>query len=255
MFESWQNSDYEYLKGKRPTEKQLRHLSEDLFYSGPNITDAYEASQLIDILRADPMVRVKREYRDRIKNGPSWLAWEKWMTHVSRKEHDKESWLEWWRHTKELAIKANEPPPEEPPLPVWCQGGTYNTPGYLFTEIREVFGIPDGGQFALELSAATREEALLAKEQIKVFREKLMVIDDDCQWMLARIREGALDKEELLDLFQECSGLVDRPNTSAALNEVKKYFVNSYGIIRSIIKNLKSQMTEFRRKSKEVYRV
>ena len=256
MNETWQSPEYEFLKGRRPSPNQLRHLREDLFYQGPEITDAYEACQLIDILRSDPVARLKREYYHRMKDGPVWLAWEKWMTHVSRKEHDKESWLEWWSRTTAIAMEAGEHPPELPPLPVFYQGGTYSTPTSLFTEIRELFGIAEGGNFNLEISAVNREEALLAKEQIKMFRNRLRVIDEDCQWMLTRIREGALSEDELWNLFEESVGrVINRSRAWEALQEVKKYLVNSYVGIRSMIKSLNTQMNDFRRKSKEVYHV
>lgn len=256
MSGDWDIPDYGYLKGLRPTERQLRHLKEDLLYDGPEITDAYEASQLIDILRSDPTIHAKREYAQRMEEGPTWIAWEKWMTHISRKEHDKRNWLDWWTATIRLASDAGIEPPQEPPLPDSFQGGTYHTPEGLLAELREVFGLPKHSPIRLEISVATKEEALLAKEEIKRFRERLRVIDDDCQWMLARLRSGDLSNLELSDLLRENGGGELDPNPSGeTMREVRKYFANNYGAIRSMIRSLKAQMADFFSALKKSYRV
>ncbi len=256
MSGEWDNSDYGYLKGRRPTEKQLRHLKEDLLYDGPEITDAYEASQLIDILRSDPTVYAKREYAQRMEEGPTWIAWEKWMTHIGRKEYDKRMWLEWWITTIRLAKQAGNEPPQTPPLPESFQGAACHTPEELLSELNEVFGLPRHAPIRIELSVATKEEALLAKAEIKRFREHLRVIDEDCEWMQARIRDGHLSSGELQRLLHENGGgNVEAESCEPTLREVKKYLVNRYGAIRSVIKTLKTQMADFSRAIKDVYRV
>jgi hypothetical protein len=73
--------------------------------------------------------------------------------------------------------------------------------------------------------------------------------------MLLRIRRGELSDDELVDLFRECGAHVERVLGSEAMLVVKKYFVNSYGEIRTTIRHIKKQIAEFRRKSKEAYRV
>ncbi|WP_193212918.1 hypothetical protein [Luteolibacter marinus] len=254
MSGNWENSEYFYLKGKRPTERQLLHLKEDLFYDGPEITDAYEASQLIDILRADPVLGAKREFFELMQSGPSWLAWEKWMTHVSRKKYDRQHWQEWWSRSRAFALDAGLEPPEVPPLPLSYQRGPYHTPEDLLAEVRQVFGLPKDAPIRVEISASSREEAMLAKSEIVSIREHLGIIDDDCQWMLARIRGDELSNDELLSLFRETGGDdIGIAQERKVMQEVKKYFVNNYGAIRSMIRVFKEQLTEFSRSLNKAY--
>lgn len=129
--------EYEYLKGKVPTEKQIRHLREDLFYDGPEPNDAYEASNLISALHSNRAVQSRRMYEDRLKEGPSWLVWEKWML-SSRKEYDKEHWQSWWAETRKLGFDAGIIPAQMPPLPSEWDGSAYSTAQELMDEITGV---------------------------------------------------------------------------------------------------------------------
>jgi hypothetical protein len=127
-----------------------------------------------------------------------------------------------------------------PPLPSFCEGGRYNSPEDLLSELYGVFGLPASGPIRCELSAATKEEALLARDEIRRISESLEVIGSDCEWMQARIRGSDLSDEELSHLFPNGGG--EEIGRSYA-REVRKHFVNRYGLIRTMIRDLKKQMT------------
>ncbi len=95
---------------------------------------------------------------------------------------------------------------------------------------------------------------MLAKSEIVSIREHLGIIDDDCQWMLARIRGDELSNDELLSLFRETGGDdIGIAQERKVMQEVKKYFVNNYGAIRSMIRVFKEQLTEFSRSLNKAY--
>jgi hypothetical protein len=108
---------------------------------------------------AGPAVQARREYHQRLKHGPEWLAWEHWMTDVGRKEHDRRGWLDWWEKTRDMARDLEVDPPEVPLVPDFFRGGAFHTPEELMAEIRDTFGLPKGAQIQVELSASSREEA------------------------------------------------------------------------------------------------
>lgn len=205
MTDELEQSGYEYLREKSPTERQLQHLREDLFYGGQEPTDAYEASQLIKNLHTDPAVQSRQMYELRIKEGPNWLIWEKWML-SSRKEYDKQQWQSWWSETRKLGNDAGIIPLQEPPVPQEWRRSIYSTSGELLSEIRTVFGVPNGGSIKLEVSVGTMEEAIQAKDKIAKMREDLRTIDEDASWMLARIRGTTLGDPLIGQLFEENAG-------------------------------------------------
>lgn len=255
MSEEWEQRDFGYLKGKPPTEKQLWHLKNDLFYDGPEITDAYEASQLIDILRADLTVRSRQAYEQRMKEGANWLVWEKWMF-KSRRDYDKEQWQRWWAETRKFGHEAGIVPAQTPPMPAEWKKSQYSTVQELMEEIREVLGLTAGSEIRLEVTVGSMEDAINVREKIAEMRESLRTIDDDAAWMLARIR-GAGHGEYLIgELFEANAGGRWR-GVQLGRDEfrvLKKGLVGTYSYVRGVVKTLTGQMREFLKQVNAVYK-
>ncbi len=247
--------EYKYLKGRVPTEKQIRHLRDDLFYEGPEPNDAYEASNLIISLQSNHTVKARSMYEGRIKEGPSWLVWEKWMI-PSRKEYDKEHWLNWWTETRRLASDAGIIPAQMPPLPSGWDGSAYSTAQELINEIRELLGAPKGGAIQIEISAASIEEAIDVKEKIANMREDLRTIDDDATWIIARLREAPHGDPLIGKLCEEnfggqWSGVLLCRDQSRAM---KQNLIKCYTGVRATIKSLTRQMRDFLKQINSTYK-
>lgn len=255
MSEEWERIEFGYLKGKLTTESQLRHLKDDLFYDGPEITDAYEASQLIDILRADPVVRARQAYEQRLREGPEWLVWEKWM-YQSRKQYEKEQWGRWWMETRKYGYQAGLIPIQTPPMPLVWKDSSYSTTHELLAEIHEVLGLPSDGVIRLEMSAGSLEDAIHIKEQIAEMRERLRTIDEDAAWLLARIREACLGDELIGELFEANAGGHWRKRRLGRdeFRVMKNGLVRGYSHVRGVVKSLTGQMRAFIKRVNEVYK-
>lgn len=247
--------EYEYLKGITPTENQIRHLRDDLFYEGPAPNDAYETSNLISALHSNHAVQSRRMYEYRMKDGPSWLVWEKWMI-LSRKEYDKDHWQSWWTETRRLGFEAGIIPAQMPPLPSKWNESPYSTAQELMNEVRELLGAPNGEAVQMEMSVASMEEAINEKEKIANMREYLRTIDEDASWTIARLREATHGDPLIGELFEANVGgkwrgvLLHRDQS----REMKKSLIKSYTCVRGVTKSLNAQMRDFLKRINSTYR-
>jgi hypothetical protein len=247
--------EYEYLKKIIPTQKQIRHLRDDLFYDGPEPTDAYEASILISILHSNQMVQARRMYETRIKEGPSWMIWEKCMF-SSRKDYDKQQWENWWTETRSLALEAGLIPAKTPQLPSRLEGGSYSTAQELINEIRELLGAPKEEVIQIDMSVSSIEEAIAAKQKIGNMLEDLRTVDEDAAWTISRIREAVYGDSVIGKLYEDNVGGKWR---GVILNKdqfrlMKQNLVKLYTHVRVMIKSLKSQMRSFIKKINNKYK-
>jgi hypothetical protein len=240
---------------KSPTERQLMHLRENLFYDGPEPANSSEASQLIQSLHDSPATQLRRMYEHRIVDGPNWLIWEKWML-SSRKEYDRTQWQNWWDETQKLGLESGMIPLQIPPVPSKWRGSHYSTAEELLIEIREVLGIQINDPIQLEMSVGSVEEAIVVKDKIAKMREDLRLIGEDASWMLSRIRETTLGDPLIGQLFEEnvggsWSGVnLERDQFLVLKNTLLKL----YTYIRGLTKNLNSQMRHYVKRVNEVYK-
>jgi hypothetical protein len=256
MSDDSQDSSHSRLTGKKPTENQLKHLREDLFYDGPEIQDAFEASQLIQALRDDPRTQARQMFEARIKEGPSWIAWEKWYF-VGRKEYERESWLEWWTHTRKLARKAGVYPPPTPPLPTQYKGSQFSTCAEIHAKLGAILGLHMGSEMRLELKIENEQEAKSMKEMINNYRRDLRDLEDECSHILAFIRRtsyefGDFDVAELSRWNFENVKL-GKNISKDQFRVMKNGLISAYSSMRSRIRQIIQSLDEFRQKIKATY--
>ena len=200
-------------------------------------------------------MRARQAYKQRIKEGPEWLVWEKWM-HQSRKEYDKAQWQRWWAGTRKYGHEAGIVPVQTPVMPAGWKGSSYSTAGELMEEIREVLGLPVDSAIRLEMSAGSLEEAIYVRERLAEMRDRLRTIDEDAAWLLSRIR-GAWFGEDLIgELFEANAGgnWSKAPLRRDEFQYLKRKLVESYSHVRGVAKSLTGQMRDFLKQVNEVYK-